>query len=229
MRLDCNGRARMRRYGGGPFVPAREVDWKSARRVCLVGGTGVGKTTLARRLAAEYGLPEPVALDSLRFDAAGQRAPRENLTRAMVELARRESWLAEGIYITWSLPLIESADLVVWLDPPRLTAATRVLRRAISKAAGERSCDPLRGALGLTRQALLPSRLSQVLASPRNLQPSATAIAAVLSSRGKKIARVRTHHGLEDLVALPRLRAESPHGGAVELSASQRGVRATPP
>ena len=32
----------------------------------------------------------------------------------MAALARRESWLAEGIYITWSVPLIESADLVVW-------------------------------------------------------------------------------------------------------------------
>jgi hypothetical protein len=190
----------MRRYDREPFIPARGVDWTSVRRVYLVGGAGAGKTTLARQLSDEFGLPEPVALDALRFDAAGQRVPRGALTSAMARLARQESWLAEGIYITWAVPLIESADVVVWLDPLRLTAAARVLRRAVIQVARERSGDPWRGALSLTRQALLPSSLDQVLASSSNLQPTASAIAAVLSASGRNVARVRTQHDLRDLV-----------------------------
>ncbi len=43
-------------------------------------------------------------------------------------LAIEDSRVAEGIYVAWALPLIESADLVVWLDPPRWKWAAASVR-----------------------------------------------------------------------------------------------------
>lgn len=168
-------------------------------RVYIVGGTGSGKSTLAASLAPRLGV-EPVNLDEYRYTPAGKRTDRSVLTAMAADLAAREAWLAEGIYITWALPLIEAADLIVWLDPPPVVAAWRVLRRAVSLQVRGANLYSWRKTLRIALGALRPKPLPDVLASPKNLNPSRTAIHAVLQSHQAKTVRVAGRRDLNQLI-----------------------------
>jgi hypothetical protein len=183
------------------------------RRVYIVGGTGSGKSTLAARLAPRLGL-EPVNLDEYRYTPAGKRTGRDVLTAKAADLAAREAWLAEGIYITWALPLIEAADLVVWLDPPPVVAAWRVLRRAVALQVRGGNPYGWRKTLRIAISALRPKPLPDVLASSKNLNPSRTAIHAVLQPHQAKTVRVAGRRDLDRLIDMfqttPATRSDRP-------------------
>jgi hypothetical protein len=172
------------------------------RRVYIVGGTGSGKSTLAARLAPRLGL-NPINLDDYRYTAQGTRTDRAALTALAAEMASRDTWVADGIYLTWTLPLIEAADLIVWLDPPRTVAASRVLRRWIGLQLCGHAPYGRRKALRIALGAMRPRPLADVLASPKNLNPSQAAIAAVLQPYEAKTVRAWRRRDLRALVQLP--------------------------
>lgn len=98
------------------------------RRVVVVGTTGSGKTTMARRIAERLRLPH-VELDALHWEPHWTEAPRE-VFRARVDAALRgEAWVVDGNYsqvrdIVWG-----RADTVVWLDYPLWLILWRLLWR----------------------------------------------------------------------------------------------------
>lgn len=94
-------------------VASEEV--ASIRRVYVIGAGGSGKTTLARRVADGLAV-EPIELDLNPF------ADR-------VALAAPDSWVVEGIFLYDIEPLLERADLIVWLDLPRSVAQRRIVTR----------------------------------------------------------------------------------------------------
>ncbi len=105
----------------------------SGQRIVVIGVTGSGKTTCARRIARSRGIPH-VELDALYWDA--------NWTPASVELFRQRvsaalqapAWVVDGNYsavrdLVWS-----RADTIIWLDYPLILILWRLLRRSISRA-----------------------------------------------------------------------------------------------
>ncbi len=84
-----------------------------ASRIHIFGGPASGKTTLARKLAGELGLPH-VELDAL-FWAGGtagygvRRDPVER-DRRLSGAVKAESWIMEGVYWSWCQPSFERAD-----------------------------------------------------------------------------------------------------------------------
>jgi adenylate kinase family enzyme len=104
-----------------------------ARRIAVVGTTGSGKTTIARRLAELYGLPH-VELDAL-FWGPKWSQPTADEFRARVEAALPEDgWIVDGNYNSRLGDLVlRQADLVVWLDPPLLTIFRRLWRRTVRR------------------------------------------------------------------------------------------------
>lgn len=70
------------------------------RRVAIIGNAGSGKTTLARRIAAECGAPV-LDLDTIAWEPSTPAAPRASAT-AVREVrafcAANESWVIEGCY-----------------------------------------------------------------------------------------------------------------------------------
>jgi adenylate kinase family enzyme len=105
------------------------------RRVNVIGGSGSGKTSVARALAAKLGVPF-VEIDELNWTVHPDWVPAaDDELRLRVDRATRgDAWVVDGSYgkvrdLVWS-----RADTVVWLDVPFALRLGRVLVRTVSRA-----------------------------------------------------------------------------------------------
>jgi adenylate kinase family enzyme len=105
-------------------------------RVVVAGISGVGKTTLAVRLAAGLGLRH-VEVDALFHGPDWQRRPT---FEADVDAATRgEDWVADSFgYRDVRDLLWDRCDTFVWMDYGRATVMSRVLRRSFARATYDR-------------------------------------------------------------------------------------------
>jgi adenylate kinase family enzyme len=101
----------------------------SLDRIVVVGGTGAGKTTVARRLAVTIDAPH-VELDALWWQPGWQARTAASM-RAEVAARLGDRWVVDGFYVDEVGDLVwPRADLVVWLDLPRRTCVRRAVLRA---------------------------------------------------------------------------------------------------
>lgn len=100
------------------------------RRVAIIGSTGSGKSTVARRLGHGLGLPV-VHLDTLYYRPGWEPTPADEWGRMQQELVQRDAWIIDGNY-KGTLPIrLRAADTVVFLDLPRAVCLGRVLWRRL--------------------------------------------------------------------------------------------------
>ena len=106
------------------------------RRLAVVGTTGSGKTTMARRIAQRLAITH-VELDALHWGPDWTPAPTEAFQERTAQALSGDAWVVDGNYskvrdIVWS-----RADTVVWLDYPLPVIlgqlAWRALRRVITR------------------------------------------------------------------------------------------------
>lgn len=87
------------------------------KRIYITGGSGVGKTTVAKNLAGRLGIPF-VELDPLMWteEGTGVRAPEHERKQNISELAAKPEWVAEGVYVGWAQEVWDAADTVILID-----------------------------------------------------------------------------------------------------------------
>ena len=103
----------------------------NAVRIHIVGGPGSGKTTLARQIARQLDAPA-YDLDVVAFEnGAGAKRGLDERLRDVQCILAQPAWVTEGIYLWWTLALMESADAIVWLDVPWRVAAWRIVTRHV--------------------------------------------------------------------------------------------------
>lgn len=101
------------------------------KRVLVAGVSGVGKTTLARRIAAITGGPH-TEIDALFHGPAW--TPRPEFLADVRSLIRTGSWTTEWQYDAVRPLLAESADVLVWLDLPFVRVSLpRLVRRTVRR------------------------------------------------------------------------------------------------
>jgi adenylate kinase family enzyme len=92
------------------------------------GGSGAGKTTIARALAVRMGVPV-IELDSLFHGPNWTPTPTEVFRQRILAATSDDAWVIDGNYsvvrdVTWG-----RADTLVWLDPSITTVLRRVFKR----------------------------------------------------------------------------------------------------
>ncbi|NVZ83501.1 AAA family ATPase [Pseudomonas yamanorum] len=100
------------------------------QRIVILGNAGSGKSTLARAIGERLGLPV-VHLDSLFWSPGWVEPDAEQFRTRVRDAVAPDAWVCEGNYARRTFDLrLPRADLIIWLDTPRLTCFTRVLVRS---------------------------------------------------------------------------------------------------
>ncbi|NIF24814.1 AAA family ATPase [Pantoea sp. Tr-811] len=101
------------------------------QRIVILGNGGSGKSTLARALGARLKLPV-VHLDRLFWEPNWAEPDAEQFRARVRQAVAGDAWVCEGNYARRTFDLrLPRADLIIWLDTPRLTCFTRVVQRLL--------------------------------------------------------------------------------------------------
>jgi adenylate kinase family enzyme len=102
-------------------------------RIIIIGAPGAGKSTLAHGLSEQLNIPnyplDPVAFVDEHWTL---RDPGER-SQMVDEIAAQPCWIADGVHLGWTNPLLAAATHILWLDPPWWTLLWRAWNRHISR------------------------------------------------------------------------------------------------
>lgn len=195
----------------GTAVIAERI--RGADRIHVVGGPGVGKSTLARSLAAAD--RRLCHLDEVAFEGPDfEPRPEEDVRREVLEFAGEQRWVVDGIFVGWVEPLFDRADVIVWLDHLGWsTAVLRILARSLRQAAGEpakrhgrerffRFGDYARNARQLLRVIVASREYWQGGEAPRRYNVTRAQLDAALQRHAAKVVRLRTASEAEAVLRL---------------------------
>lgn len=103
------------------------------RRIAIIGTTGSGKTTLAKRISKILSIPS-VELDALNWQPGWVEAEKSAFRSRAIKALSGDSWVVDGNYgelrdLTWG-----QEDTLIWLDYPLLLILWRLVPRCVKRA-----------------------------------------------------------------------------------------------
>lgn len=108
------------------------------QRIAVIGTSGAGKTTLARRLAASLELPH-LELDAVYHQAGWEPLPDEEFRRRVAGFCAGDRWVTCGKYAVVRDLLFARADAIVCLDHGRARQTLRVYGRTLRRVVTRRT------------------------------------------------------------------------------------------
>jgi adenylate kinase family enzyme len=99
------------------------------QRVLVMGSSGSGKSTFARRLSEITGIPF-VSLDALFWKPGWVESDKAEFRDRLTEAARQPRWIMDGNFTSHLVELRRDAcDTVIWFDLPRRTCILGIVTR----------------------------------------------------------------------------------------------------
>jgi adenylate kinase family enzyme len=109
------------------------------KRIAIIGRSGGGKSSLARRLGAKLATPV-VHLDVLFWLPGWKESEPEPFRERLSAAIAGEAWITDGNFTTIAGDLhLGGADTIVWVDQPRILCIRRALLRVVRERGGRRA------------------------------------------------------------------------------------------
>jgi adenylate kinase family enzyme len=111
---------------------------KHPTKIHIIGAVGSGKTTLAKRLAANLNYP-CYELDNVvwkREPNGDIRRSKEDRDQLLQQIILTDSWIVEGAHLDWVSPSFEKAELIIFLDPGYVARRYQIIKRFIKQRWG---------------------------------------------------------------------------------------------
>ncbi|MHC5112926.1 MAG: P-loop NTPase family protein [Planctomycetota bacterium] len=100
------------------------------QRILVIGCSGAGKSTFARRLGVATGLPV-VHLDVHFWQPGWKPTPDDEWAARLEELLVEPRWIMEGNYHLTLPRRLQCADAVIHIDLPRRLCLARIFKRLL--------------------------------------------------------------------------------------------------
>lgn len=107
------------------------------RRILVIGNSGGGKSTLARKLGEKLGLPV-IHLDVLFWKPGWVERDRDEYRASVVEALAAPEWICDGNFTSTFGMRMALSDTIIWIDRSRFLCLFRAIKRAITYAGGGR-------------------------------------------------------------------------------------------
>ena len=103
-------------------------------RVSVVGNSGSGKSTCAKKIAEILGVPY-IELDAIHHLEQWEPIAPEKFHNLLVDITAQPGWVIDGNYraVVQCGPVWEQADTVVWLDFPRRVVMKQIIFRSMRR------------------------------------------------------------------------------------------------
>lgn len=103
-------------------------------KIHIIGSVGSGKTTLARKLADQTGIPY-YELDNvvwIRHMSGDIRRTEEEREEYLTSILRSDAWIIEGVHHQeWVTDCFHQAELIIFLDTAYTIRIYRIIKRFI--------------------------------------------------------------------------------------------------
>ena len=96
------------------------------KRILVTGNTGSGKSTISQELSELLNI-YVYNLDNIVPRSRWQQAPLSQCRSKLKRIIEREQWIIDGV----CLQAIKSADVIIFLDLPRLICYWQIFKRSL--------------------------------------------------------------------------------------------------
>ncbi|ARD29581.1 AAA family ATPase [Acinetobacter lactucae] len=121
-------------------------------KICIVGPSGAGKTTIANKLAEQLKISTH-PFDEIYWNISGTefvKNSEETISQGIKEIILQDSWIVEGAYDKRLLPLLLESSLILKLEVPFYLRTRRLLQRYLkSVVTGKRPKETLKNTIEL--------------------------------------------------------------------------------
>lgn len=101
------------------------------QRVVVIGSSGAGKSTFARRLGDITGLPV-THIDQLFWQPGWVQAPKPVYLARLEAVVAQDRWIIEGVNVSTLDLRLPRTELMIWLERGRIACLWRIARRVMS-------------------------------------------------------------------------------------------------
>lgn len=111
------------------------------KRICIIGGSGTGKTTLAKNLGKQLNLPV-YHIDGIHHLKNWEIRNKDERDKIILEKADEDKWIIDGTYSSTLKQRLEKSDCVIYLDYSTIAQIKGVLGRFIKNHGKEKEEIP---------------------------------------------------------------------------------------